>query len=87
MAQMARQWMQAGLEGPGMKPLPSQEKYKNIFSSFWLVTLEPMRSNSKYLCLFGVFVHVNMWQYTTMAGLFSFEEDGKDQKMNDKQRK
>ena len=39
----------SGLTGPGFKPWPRQEKVKSIFSSFWLVALEPMRSTFKYL--------------------------------------
>ena len=34
----------SGLKGPGLNPRQRQEKYKNIFSCFWLVALELMRS-------------------------------------------
>ena len=34
------------LNDPEFKPQPSQVKIINIFSYFWLVALEPMRSTS-----------------------------------------
>ena len=36
------------LKGPGINPWPRQEKYNNIFSCFWSVTLGPIRSNLTY---------------------------------------
>ena len=47
----------SGLKGPIFNPWPRQGKLKNIFSCFWLVVLEPMRSSSK---VFAVLLQIHL---------------------------
>ena len=48
-----------GLKGPGLNPWPRQEKLKNMFSCFWLVALEPMRSTLSICILLQIHMITN----------------------------